>query len=65
MASNPESHIFLKSFHGSKNDDSSNLDIEGRESMYKDILREHSHEEILRWLNDKNLGNIEGNIILQ
>ena len=69
MASDPESKNFLKSFHGSsdkmKNEDSSNLDIEGQESIYKDILREHSHEDILRWLGDKNLGNIEGNIILQ
>ena len=69
MASNPESHIFLKSFHGSsdkmKKEDSSNLDIEGRESIYKDILREHSHEDILRWLSDKNLGNIEGNIFIK
>ena len=69
MVSNPESDIFLNSFHGSsdkmKNEDSSNLDIEGRESIYKDILREHSHEDILRWLSDKNLGNIEGNIFIK
>ena len=69
MVSNPESDIFLKCFDGSsdkmKKEDSSNLDIEGRESIYKDILREHSHEDILRWLSDKNLGNIEGNIIIK
>ena len=61
MKSN-ESDIFLKDFHGSsgkmKNEDSSNVDIEGRELVYKDILREHSHADILQWLRDKNLGNI-------
>ena len=48
-----------------ENEDSTNLDIEGRESKYKEILRNHSHEDILEWLRDKNLGNITSNIVMK
>ena len=69
MASNQESDIFLKSFHGSsnkmENEDSTNVDIEERESKYKRILRENSHEDILQWLRDKNLGNITSNMVMK
>ena len=68
MPSNQESDIFLKSFHGSSNrmedEDSTNLDIEERASQYKEILRKHSHEDILQWLRDKNLGNITSNLVI-
>ena len=68
MASNQESDIFLKSFHGSsnkmENEDSTNVDIEERESKYKRILRENSHEDILQWLRDKTLGNITSNMVI-
>ena len=69
MASNQESDIFLKSFHGSsnkmENEDSTNLDIEERATRYKEILGKHSHEDILQWLRDKNLGNIASNIVMK
>ena len=69
MASNQESDIFLKSFHGSsnkmENEDSTNLDIEERATRYKEILGKHSHEDILQWLRDKNLGNITSNIVMK
>ena len=48
-----------------ENEDSTNLDIEEQESKYKEILRKHSHEDILQWLRDKNLGNITSNIVLK
>ena len=69
MASNKETDIFLKSFHGSsnkmENEDSTNLDIEERATRYKEILGKHSHEDILQWLRDKNLGNIASNIVMK
>ena len=69
MASNQESDIFLKSFHGSSNkmesEDSTNLDIEERESKYKEILGKQSHEDIFQWLRDKNLGNITSNLVMK
>ena len=69
MASNQESDIFLKSFHGSsnkmENENSTNLDIEVQESKHKEVLRKHSHEDILQWLRDKNLGNITSNIVMK
>ena len=69
MTSNQESDIFLKSFHGSssqmENEDSTNLDIEGLASNYKDFLRKHSHEDILKWLSDKHLGNITIDMVME
>ena len=69
MASNQESDIFLKSFHGSsnkmENEDSTNVDIEEQESKYKWILRKNTHEDILQWLRDKNLGNIISNMVMK
>ena len=69
MASNQESDIFLKSFHGSsnkmENEDSTNVDIEEQESKYKWILRKNTHEDILQWLRDKNLGNITSNMVIK
>ena len=46
-----------------ENEDST-LDIEERASQYKEILRKHSHEDILQWLRDKNLGIITSNLVI-
>ena len=48
-----------------ENEDSTNVDIEEQESKYKWILRKNTHEDILQWLRDKNLGNIISNMVMK